>query len=303
MGKILLVNDSTTLTKVLTMHFRAAGYKVFAVSTAMDAYQAFIRYSPDLILTDYVLPDQDGIAVVETFRASAAHKSVPIVVFTAMDDDEVKERCRAAGTSLVIRKTSDFRGMLASIDNLVEEHKSNQPMNTIDQDLGHCIVRATVDVYKTMLNMKITPGEIKVEKVQSREAEVIASIGVAGFLSGSISMFMSHDLATSAVRNMLMMEPDEAVDKDELIDATGEIINMVGGSIKTGLFAKTPLFDISVPSVYVGRELERRSISNDLCFMVPFEYKGTSLLVEFLMVTKTGAETTGVQNALIDSMK
>ncbi len=303
MDKILLVNDSTTLTKVLKQHFRKAGYQVYAVTTAMDAYQAYIRYSPDLILTDYVLKDEDGIAVVETFRASASHKTVPIVVFTATDDDVVKERCRSVGTDLVLPKSSDFPAILQSIDTLVEEHKAKQPSSSIDKDMGQCIVRATVEVFKTMINMRVVPGEILVEKVQARESEVIASIGVAGFLSGSISMFMSRSLAEAAVRNMLMMEPDDEISKDDLVDGTGELVNMVGGNIKTELFESTPLFDISVPSVYVGRDLERRSVCDDLCFMVPFDYEEQTLLVEFLMVTKDGQGTTGVQQTMVDSMK
>ena len=60
MDTILLVNDSPTLTKVLTNHFQKAGYKVLAVTGAMDAYETFIRNELQLILTDYLLKDKDG---------------------------------------------------------------------------------------------------------------------------------------------------------------------------------------------------------------------------------------------------
>lgn len=303
MDTILLVNDSATLTKVLTSHFRKAGYQVFAVTSAMEAYQSFIRNSPDLILTDYILSDKDGVTVVETFRASATHKLVPIVMFTAMEDEKVTERCKEAGTDLVLPKTTDIATILKTIEALVEEHKSRQPSHSIDKDLGHCIVKATVEVFKTMMNMKVVPGEISVEKVRVRESEVIASIGVAGFLSGSISVFMNMSMAETTSRRMLCMEEGDSIGKDDLIDAIGELVNMIGGNIKTELFEKTPLFDISVPSVYVGKDLERRSICDDLCFVVPFQFEGTELLVEFLMVTRSDKGTTGVQNALVESMK
>ncbi len=136
MDRILLVNDSMTLTKVLKSHFAEAGYEVTAVKSAMDAYQAFIRTDPDLILTDYVLCDNDGITVVETFRASPRHKDVPIVMFTALEDDSVMRRCMNAGTDLVLPKTTAIENILSAIDKLVENYKSRLPGHSIDKDMG-----------------------------------------------------------------------------------------------------------------------------------------------------------------------
>ena len=104
-----------------------------------------------------------------------------------------------------------------------------------------------------------------------------------------------------AVASLLMMEPDELEDGD-IIDAIGEVTNMVGGSIKTELFQKAPLFDISVPSVHMGDDLHRRTVSDDLCFYAPFTVGEETFSVEFLMVTKKDGGT-GVQSSLVDSMQ
>jgi chemotaxis protein CheX len=111
---------------------------------------------------------------------------------------------------------------------------------------------------------------------------------------------MSRAFARRTVAAMLMLDkPDELADGD-LIDAVGELTNMIGGSIKTSLFQKTPLFDISVPSVYIGQDLQRRSVSEDLCFLVPFRVDDMEFSVEFLMVTKKDGGT-GVQQAIVDA--
>ena len=75
---------------------------------------------------------------------------------------------------------------------------------------------------------------------------------------------------------------------------------MIGGSIKTELFQKTPLFDISIPSVYVGDDLQRRTVSDDLCFHVPFTIDDEVFSVEFLMITKEQGGT-GVQQTMVDN--
>jgi chemotaxis protein CheX len=297
---ILLVNDSATLTKVLSSHFHKAGYRVLAVSGVMDAYEAFIRDDVDLILTDFVLRDKDGLEVIKTFRTKKSGAALPIVVFTAMQDEATTNACKAAGANLVLAKSRGTSELLSSIERLVEEYKASQPTHSLDNDMGNCIVKATTEVFRTMMNIKAVAGEVAIQKAQLRKAEVIGSIGVAGFLTGSISVFMSRAFARRTVAAMLMLDkPDELADGD-LIDAVGELTNMIGGSIKTSLFQKTPLFDISVPSVYIGQDLQRRSVSEDLCFLVPFRVDDMEFSVEFLMVTKKDGGT-GVQQAIVDA--
>ncbi len=301
MDTILLVNDSATLTKVLSSHFQKAGYKVIAVTTAMDAFEAFIRNEVDLILTDYLLRDRECIEVLKTFRSKKAVRSLPIVVFTAMEDAETIANCKEAGANLVLAKSSGTSHLLEQIERLVEDYKASKPSHSLDNEMGHCIVKATIEVFRTMMSLKAVPGEVVIEKAQIRRAEVIGSIGVAGFLTGSISLFMPKQLAQQAVAAMLMMEPGTILPDHELVDAIGELTNMVGGSIKTELFQKTPLFDISIPSVYIGEDLQRRSVSDDLCFLVPFKVGAFEFSVEFLMVTKkTGG--TGVQAAIVGTV-
>ncbi|HEB51913.1 MAG TPA: response regulator [bacterium] len=301
MDTILLINDSSTLTKVLSGHFEKAGYRVIAVTGAIDAYEAFIRNDVDLILTDYVLEDRDGLDVIETFRSKRSQAALPIVVFTAMESAATAKQCSEAGANLVLAKSGGTDQLLGKIEELIEEYKANQPGFSLDQDMGRCIVKATTDVFRTMMNMRVTAGEVAIEKAQMRNAEVIGSIGVAGFLSGSISVFLPKAVAKMAVASLLMMEPDELEDGD-IIDAIGEVTNMVGGSIKTELFQKAPLFDISVPSVYMGDDLHRRTVSDDLCFYAPFTVGEETFSVEFLMVTKKDGGT-GVQSSLVDSMQ
>ena len=300
MHTILLVNDSSTLTKVLSAHFEAAGITVVAVSDMMSAYQSFIRHDVDLILTDYIVGQCEGVELVQVVRAKRAQADLPIVIFTAMEDEETAARCRDAGANLVIAKSDGTDRLLGRVEGLIEDYKASLPGFSLDQDMGRCITKATGEVFRTMMGLRVSAGAVTVEKAQMRKAEVIGSIGVAGFLTGSISLFLPRTLADKAVASLLMMEPSELTDED-VVDAIGELTNMVGGSIKTELFQKAPLFDISIPSVYVGDDLQRRTVSDDLCFHAPFSIDGMEFSVEFLMVTKREGGT-GVQGSVVDAM-
>jgi chemotaxis protein CheX len=212
----------------------------------LSVFTTTIRSEVDLILTDYLLKDKDGLEVIRTFRSKRTQKALPIVVFTAMQDEETAKRCKDAGASLVLSKAGGTTHLLDAINKLIDEYKAQQPGSSLDQDMGRCIVKATSDVFRTMMNLRVTSGEVAIEKAQIRRAEVIGSIGVAGFLTGSISLFLPKSLARRAVAAMLMLDTPDGLPDAELVDAIGELTNMVGGSIKTELFQKAPLFDISV---------------------------------------------------------
>ena len=301
MEQILLINDSATLTKVLTAHFSEKGYRVFAVSDVVGAYKAFIKNDIDLVLTDYIVDGQEGVELVKTFRCSKSVRELPAVMFTALADEQQAAQAREAGINLVVAKCHGADELVKQVQGLIDNHDVGSHGFAIDHNLGRCIARATVDVFRTMMNLNITVGEVTVEKARPRKAEVIGSIGVAGFLTGSISMFLPRSIAAKAVGSLMMMDPDELTD-DDISDAIGEVTNMVGGGVKTELFQKAPLFDISVPSVFMGADLHRRTVTDDLCFHAPFTLDGQEFSVEFLMVTKREGGT-GVQSSVVDNMQ
>lgn len=298
MDTILLVNDSPTLTKLLSAHFQKAGYKVVCAATAMDAYEGFIRNEVHLILLDNTLKDRDGISVAQTFRARKHSRALPIVMFIATEDPALAEQCTTAGANLVLAKSNGPASLIEKVGKLVEDAKLNQHSTSFDAELGHGIIKSTTEVFRTMLNTKVTAGAMAVEKAKSRQADVIASIGVTGFFSGAISVFMDKPLAQQVAAGLLGLDAADAVPEQDVIDAIGELVNMIGGNVKNELFTKMPLFDISVPSVYVGDGLQRRAVADDLCFTVPFQVNGRDLTVEFLMNTNQKGGT-GVQQSVL----
>jgi chemotaxis protein CheX len=299
---ILLVDDSAALAEVLTAHCRQAGRQALVVSSALAAYEALLRTDIQLVVTALSLPDRDGLEMVKVLRSRRDYRGLPIVALAVDTGAETTRRCQEAGVDLVLSKASATSEVLAAMDQMVGQAKALPASGTLDRDLGRCIVKATADVFRTMMNLTVHAGAVAVEKARSRKAEVIGSIGVAGFLSGSISVFLPKSIARQAVAAMLMLDSPEEVGDADLPDAIGELINMIGGGIKTELFQKAPLFDISVPSVYVGDDLQRRTVTDDLCFHVPFQLGDQEFAVEFLMATKK-AGGTGVQASLLGSMQ
>lgn len=295
---ILIVNISPAFGKILDSFFKEQGFKVLVVQDGLHAFQRFIMDKVDLILTDYHMPGISGGDLVRTFRANREHKDLPIVVFTSSLSAELEQECKQAGASLVLDKSMPREQLIGAVSRLVEDYKQAHCGTGLDLDLAHSTIQATQEVIRTMMAEEVVAGKADFQKVQAHKADVIGSVGVAGFLSGSITLFLGRDLARVMTARLLMIEPEEVSSDEEIVDAIGEVTNMVAGNIKTHLFRKIPLFDISTPSVTMGQEVKRMSVASQLCFLVPFQWDDMQFLVEFLLVTREKGES-GVSLALL----
>jgi chemotaxis protein CheX len=296
---ILLIGDAAA---GIAGPIRDAGARALLAADALHAYEAVLRGDVDLVVTDRCLRDRDGFAVVEALRAWRTAAELPVVVLAGAGAAAANDACAAGPACSVLDAADGPAALHAAVAALLAERRAAQPDACLDRELGRSMVAATCEVFRAMMQLDAVPGEVLVAPAQLRRAEVIGSIGVAGFLTGSISLFLPKSLARRSVAALLQLpSPDEVTDGD-LVDAIGEVTNMVGGGIKTALFRKAPLFDISAPSVYVGDDLRRRTVADDLCFLAPFTVGDDAFEVEFLMATR-GAGGTGVQSALVGSMQ
>ena len=82
-GRILIVDDDTALSEMLSIVLRNEGYDTYLCATGDKAVPAFREFKPDLLLLDLMLPGKGGIDVCKEIRAESG---VPIVMLTAKSD-------------------------------------------------------------------------------------------------------------------------------------------------------------------------------------------------------------------------
>jgi two-component system response regulator MtrA len=82
-GKILVVDDDSSLSEMLTIVLRQEGFEPRVVSTGDRAMSAVRDFRPDVVLLDLMLPGKDGIDVCREIRAESG---VPIIMLTAKSD-------------------------------------------------------------------------------------------------------------------------------------------------------------------------------------------------------------------------
>jgi phosphoserine phosphatase RsbU/P len=117
--RILLVEDSSTMRRMLTMKLQDEGYEVFV---AHDGVQGLARAAeeprPDLILTDYEMPEMDGAGLCRAIKADKDLRAIPILMLTTLAEIDNKVAGLEAGADDYILKPKspdDFREMFQRI--------------------------------------------------------------------------------------------------------------------------------------------------------------------------------------------
>ena len=95
------------------------------------------------------------------------------------------------------------------------------------------LVRANAQFWEQMLGMQMDTIPFA-EEFCVDAGHVLVSVGLFGKWNGRIELRMAMDLATAATAAMLM-QPLEAVVEADTLDATREIVNMIGGLLKSSL--------------------------------------------------------------------
>ena len=92
MKTILLVEDEFGIAGVLTVLLEDAGYRVFSAANGRQALNWMAEITPDLVITDFMMPLMDGAALGQALRGNLAWKDVPIILMSAVPEATVRQR-------------------------------------------------------------------------------------------------------------------------------------------------------------------------------------------------------------------
>ncbi|HYP87586.1 MAG TPA: response regulator [Polyangiaceae bacterium] len=117
--RILVVEDQDSIRRMIEALVQARGYQVTAVSSGAKAIDVALTDRPDIVLLDLNLPGQyDGFDVCQRIRTEPTTQGVPVVIISAMDDDESRARATEAGATAYYTKPFSPIALLKEIDRL-----------------------------------------------------------------------------------------------------------------------------------------------------------------------------------------
>jgi two-component system, OmpR family, response regulator len=114
--RILAVEDDMGIRRLLERGLRLAGHEVVTAEDVASARAAWQLGGYDVVLLDVMLPDGDGIALLDERRA--AGDRTPAVLLTAREEEELSERAHAAGASAHLAKPFAYAELLRCLEEI-----------------------------------------------------------------------------------------------------------------------------------------------------------------------------------------
>jgi chemotaxis protein CheX len=150
-------------------------------------------------------------------------------------------------------------------------------------EIATLICADTERVFSTMLGVQAQPGAAGVNgMVRDHDAGVVSIVGFTGQWTGSGSIHCSAGLACLLSGKMLMTEFDQV--NEEVLDAIGEIGNMIIGNFKDDAEDKLGPLSLSTPTVIHGDNFQTRNWNGQSWIAVPFDCEGERFEVRICLV-------------------
>jgi CheY-like chemotaxis protein len=116
---ILVCEDQDSIRRMIEALVQARGHRVTAVGTGTRAIDTAATDPPDVVLLDLMLPGEyDGFEVCRRLRADPTTRNVPVVIISALDDDESRARATQAGATAYYTKPFSPTALLKELDRL-----------------------------------------------------------------------------------------------------------------------------------------------------------------------------------------
>lgn len=117
MATILIIDDRALDRKLLTAILQPQGHQIIEVSDGQDALDALPHISPDVVISDIVMPTVDGYEVVRRLRDIPALAATPVIFHTAIyHEREARALARQCGVFDILTKPTTHRAIVAAVD-------------------------------------------------------------------------------------------------------------------------------------------------------------------------------------------
>ena len=118
---MLLVEDNQELRSFLRSIF-ASTYRVVEASDGMEGWSKALKYLPDIIISDVLMPRLDGITLTDILKANERTAHIPIIHISAKNSIEDQINAYKHGTDLYIPKPFHPRHVLSAVENMINKY-------------------------------------------------------------------------------------------------------------------------------------------------------------------------------------
>ena len=241
MARILVVDDSPTLRKVVTSILERHGYEATAAADGLIALDALDKAETpfDLVLLDFVMPKMNGFQFCRAVRTNERFAMLPVVLMSAKSDKIRDHFVDQTGAVDAISKPFDAQALIVAIENALRRVSQGRISAARPMDAEDLEVSQATDIGQ----LKARVAQQAASKIATAISPLLAkvpkeAIGDRGQIASALAAALSADVARDvsvALRRIDVGEGSLSLAGDLATVPIGAILQMLQVECKTGL--------------------------------------------------------------------
>ena len=146
MDLIYLLEDDDSIRKLVIYALNSQGYEAKGFERPAEFWKAMGQAQPDLVLLDIMLPEEDGLTILQKLRAAAGTKKLPIIMLTAKNTEYDRVVGLDSGADDFISKPFGMMELVARVRAVLRRTESREENS--DYQLGELFVSPKRHVVK-----------------------------------------------------------------------------------------------------------------------------------------------------------
>ena len=127
---VYFIDDSATMREVIKIAFRRENFNVITCGDAASALTQFDENPPDAVITDVIMPDQDGYSVCSEIKQHPQFGNTPVILMSGVVNKSVADKAVSVKADELIRKPFQPQELIARVKSLLE------PKPAVDERAG-----------------------------------------------------------------------------------------------------------------------------------------------------------------------
>jgi CheY-like chemotaxis protein/anti-sigma regulatory factor (Ser/Thr protein kinase) len=199
-GRTVLVVDDSAMDRLLTTSLiqKLGGWSVLTANNGAEALTVMQTQRPDLVLTDLLMPEMDGLELVHAVRTN--HPLVPVILMTGHGSEDIAIKALRAGAASYVPKKSLARDLEETLDQVMTASKGHRDQRRLVQFQTHLESNFVLENDATLIPPLVGHLEENLSRMGLCEPSGLVLLGVALHEALSNAIFHGNLEVSSVLR-------------------------------------------------------------------------------------------------------
>lgn len=173
--RLVIIDDHYDILEILKHNMVQEGYEVKMFFNAVDALKYINVDNTDLLVTDWMLPEMDGLELCRNLKMSPSTRDIPLVMLTGKNDEIDAVTALEVGAEDYVTKPIRMRELMSRVKKILRRKSNDDAISTpkeVKETIECGVLRMNLVSYKVYINnelLELTIGEFKLLELLAKQ--------------------------------------------------------------------------------------------------------------------------------------